>query len=47
MMTVLAVIHFAVIVPISLYFMLKESRNSWRNIMQRMDEVEGCQQETK
>ena len=37
MITVLAVIHFGIIVPISLYFMLKESRESWRDITQRMD----------
>ena len=39
-MSILAVIHFAIIVPISLYFMLKESRNSWAELIKRMDEVE-------
>lgn len=38
-MSVLAVIHFAIIVPISLYFMLKESRNSWTELIKRKDEA--------
>lgn len=40
MITILAVIHFGIIVPISLCFMLKESRNSWTELIKGMDEVE-------
>lgn len=36
----LAVIHYGLVVPISIWVMLKESRKSWRNIMQREDKVE-------
>ena len=37
----LAVIHYGLVVPISIFVMLKESRKSWRNIMHMDEEKNG------
>ena len=35
----LSVIHYGFVVPISIWVMLKESRESWKDIIQRMDKA--------